>query len=440
MAEVLDPKKQNESPYGDAEVIPAQIRPNEDTQSSNDGASGSTGGGAQRTEPPANPWEDVLSGLGDEAQYTTPGSIDQNAEIENQRAFEANKVRAQQDALVDIEALDAEYQRLLGSLRGQYQTSETAQEKERLRFMLADIEAQYEAGVEAISSLYSETTAKLNNQARDYRSGIEGRAGEVESAFTQLASQAVDRNLARREGLAEQYRGYGIASGYDPRDASTDFLASLAPIQGNYSRMMGESTAAGIDFIAGMAEMQGLAQQGDLKRLAAATRTSAIQTHQAQVDARIQAERAAARGDRMQMQMAALSARQNAMDLNARLMSQAIQAEQYVPGQNVGQRYTEMTNLATNLGQQKVEPSLFASSFVNQFGGTPPPEFREMYIAQFHSAAINEINMLQDNLRRLELPEAETLAQQARIAYLDGILNQFGLLEIPTTEPAESGS
>ena len=426
----------NPQEEADYAVTPTQLRPPAD-QGTDGGADG--GGGAGGATPPVDPWSSALEGMGPDASYVTPGQALGNQQ-EEQRQFEQGKLDAQRDALIDIEALDSEYQQILQSLRGQYQTSQTAQEKERLRFILSDIAAQYEAGVEAISSLYAETTQRLNNMSSDYRSGIEGRAAEVESAFTTLAQQATDRNLARRQGLADEYRGYGVGVGYDPRDANTDFLASLAPIQGNYSRMMGESAAGGIDFIAGMAEMQGLAQQGDLKRLAAATRTAAIQSHEQQVSARIQAERAAARGDRMNLEMAALSSRQSAMDLNARLMNQAIQAQQYVPG-DTGERYTNMLQMVTSAGTNLQSPDIFARLFNNQFNGAPPPEFREMYIASYQSAALSEISALQNNIQKLELvpTDPSRLQMEARKNELIQQLRVFGFA-VPPTEPSTSGS
>jgi hypothetical protein len=388
------------------------------------GVGGDGGDGGEPTGPTG--WERALEGFGGEAPYTPPGSISEEDRVREQRDFEDQKLNAQREALIDIEALTSEYDRAIASLRGQYQTAETQEEKERLRFILADIEAQYEAGSEAISSLYAETVQRLSQKATDYRAGIEGRATDVESSFLGLAQQGVDRNLARREGLVQDYRGLGVGVGYDPRDANTDFLASLAPIQGAYSRTIGESTAGGIDFIAGMAEQQGLAQQGDLKRLAAITRTAAIQTHQQQVAARVQAERAAARSDRNNLQMAALAARQSAMDLNARLMNQALQAQEFVPGVNVQERYTNMTALATQLGGSLTNPNLFATAFNNQFGGSPPPEFREMYMASYTSAALAEIAKLSQGIEKT--PDA--MAKEALRRQMNGLLDnlrEFGI-------------
>jgi hypothetical protein len=389
------------------------------------------GAGAGEPLPPPPPtgptgWERALEGFNGEAPYTPPGSISEEDRVREQRDFEEQKLNAQREALIDIEALTSEYDRAIDSLRGQYQTAETQEEKERLRFILADIEAQYEAGSEAISSLYAETVQGLSQKATDYRAGIEGRAADIESSFLGLAQQGVDRNLARREGLVQDYRGLGVGAGYDPRDANTDFLASLAPIQGAYSRTISESTAGGIDFIAGMAEQQGLAQQGDLKRLAAITRTAAIQTHQQQVAARAQAERAAARSDRNNLQMAALAARQSAMDLNARLMNQALQAQEFVPGVNVQERYTNMTTLATNLGNNLTNPNLFARAFNNQFGGSPPPEFREMYMAAYTSAALAEIAKLSQGIEKTPDATAKEALRRQMNGLLDN-LREFGI-------------
>jgi hypothetical protein len=371
-------------------------------------------------------WESITDGP--DASYSTPGSY--GPEEENRQAFEEQRTQLQREALVDIEALGRQYSGVISSLRNQYQTAETPQEKERLRFILSDIEAQYEAGVQAISSLYSDTTNALNRQAFDYRAGIQGRASGIESSFTQLASSAVDRNMAQRQGLAADNRGLGVAVGYDARDANTDFLASLAPIQGNYSRMMGEATAGGIEFMANLSQQQGLATQADLQRLAAVTRTAAIQTHQQQVDARVQSEIAAQRSDMNNMRMAALSAQASARDLNARLMSQAIQAQEYIPGGDGGERYANMTTLSTQVGERLVDPSLFVTAFKNQFGGAPAREFMEMYMASYTASAMTELATINANIQRLNLTpqDPSRLSMEERIRTINNTLNVFGIV------------
>jgi hypothetical protein len=387
-------------------------------------------------KPIVNPWDAIDNQYGNSATYTLPGRS-QDEENAARRQFENERLQAQREALIDVDALTAEYNKLLGGLRGQYSTAETKQEKERLRFILADIEAQYEAGIAAISTLYAETTGLLGDKETAYRAGIEPRAQEVEGAFTSLAADAVDRNLARSEGTAQQYRGLGASAGFNPEDANTRFIESLAPIQGNYTRQMGESTASGIGFIRDISEQQGIAQQADLTRLNAVTRNSVVNAHQERVAARIASEQAAARNDRRSIQMAALAARQSALDLNAKLMNQAIGANEFIPGPNAQERYQQMLSSATSAGGSLLTPQAFAAYFNDNFGGSPPEIFRQMYASSYTAAGLDRIAQLEQNILNLveagirsdeKAPggQAPTITElRAEIARINNLLDQL---------------
>lgn len=403
-----------------APVVPTQAFDPNDPPAGNRGTTGQGDGPVVPPTPPLSPVEDLLTGP--EAPYTPPSEFSQADEDASRRQFDNDRLDAQREALIDLDALTAEYERTLGSLRGQYQTAQTPQEKERLRFILADIEAQYEAGAEAITSLYAETDARLSERATNFRGQIETRAQDVESGFHQLAQSSIDRNLGRVSSMVDQNRGLGFGVGYTGEDANTRFMSSLAPIQGNYSRMMGESTADMIDFVRDISQQQGIAQRGDLRRLAATTRTTAIMAHEQQVEARIQAERAAQRSDSNALRMAALAARQSATELNAKLLNNAINAQEYMPGPDAQETYIGMTGLATRTGEGKVPIEQFLGSFRSQFGGNPPREFIDMYIVAFNSAALSEINALADNNNRLGTSaEAQIAAERnkARIRQLE---------------------
>ncbi len=93
------------------------------------------GAGPSTTEGPPPPaptgptgWEKALEGFNREAPYTPPGSVSEEDRVREQRDFESNKLKAQRDALIDIEALTSEYDKAIANLRGQYQTAETKQE------------------------------------------------------------------------------------------------------------------------------------------------------------------------------------------------------------------------------------------------------------------------------------------------------------------------
>jgi hypothetical protein len=96
-------------------------------------------------------------------------------------------------------------------------------------------------------------------------------------------------------------------------------MSALGPSQQQYTQRMGDITAEGIDWMADTTAGQGLAQQADLQRLAAATRSGAIMTHQQQVDARIQREREQQRQAMQQMLSEQARAMQSAQQFNAQL-------------------------------------------------------------------------------------------------------------------------
>jgi hypothetical protein len=85
-----------------------------------------------------------------------------------------------------------------------------------------------------------------------------------------------------------------------------------------------------------------------------------------------------------------------------------------------------MTTLATQLGGSLINPNLFATAFNNQFGGSPPPEFREMYMASYTSAALAEIAKLSQGIEKTPDATAKEALRRQMNGLLDN-LREFGI-------------
>lgn len=229
----------------------------------------------------------------------------------------ANTVPAQRE---NVMAIQQQYNNLLRDLRSMFNTSETEEERERVRMMLADIEAQRDAGLEAISSGYAAAQAGIRERGVAARqSGVERGAaagGRLAGVGADLESRLVDQQAAS----AVANRGLGVgAAEVDPMNEWVGLINTLAPLQQNYFTAMGDITGEGIDWMADTAGLQGQAQAADLQRLALSTATGAEIAERRRIADRIQRERELERQAMMQLGLAGLSAGQSASQFNASL-------------------------------------------------------------------------------------------------------------------------
>lgn len=219
-------------------------------------------------------------------------------------------------ARVDIAGIQQQYTNILRELQGMYELAETEEEKERLRFMLADIEAQRDAGLKAIEDGYASTVAEIRKQAvlsgertaeRAIRYGAEIEAG---------AQRAAERMVLQNMMQQQDYRGLGSGS-QQPVNEWVGLISAMAPAQQQYTQRLGDISREGMEWLANTTAAQGQAQSADLQRLAAATRSGTIARQQAQVSDRINRERELQRAailDTLQRQASAL---QSAQQFNA---------------------------------------------------------------------------------------------------------------------------
>jgi hypothetical protein len=223
---------------------------------------------------------------------------------------------AANNARVNIAGINQQYNNILRELRGMYQLSQTDEERERLRFMLADIEAQKDAGLQAIAEGYSQTVAQIQQQAtlagertteRSQRYG-----GELEASADRAAQRMMLQNLEQQQ----QFRGLGSGS-QAPVNEWVGLMSAMAPAQQLYTQRMGDISREGMEWLAQTVGAQGQAQGADLQRLAGATRSGAIARQQAEVSERINRERELQRAAILQTMQQQASAVQSANQFNA---------------------------------------------------------------------------------------------------------------------------
>lgn len=205
--------------------------------------------------------------------------------------------------------IQAQYNAIFRELQGMYNLAETEEEKERLRFMLADIEAQRDAGLEAIATGYADTAGKIRERAVRTQAEGQERAQMYSDQLTQQAEAAQQRLIDQQAAQVAANRGLGLGTS-NPMNEWIGFMNTLPAIQQQYTGRMADITAEGQQWMADTLGAQSLAQQGDLQRLAAATRSGTIASHQQQVGDRIAREQAEMRDALMRLSMAGLSASQ----------------------------------------------------------------------------------------------------------------------------------
>ena len=218
-------------------------------------------------------------------------------------------------ARTDAEAINRQYNNILRELQGMYQLSETEEERERLRFLLADMEAQRDAGLQAISEGYAQTVAAIQQRAEISRTETGERSQRFGQELEGYADRTAQRMMLQNIEQQQQFRGLGSGS-QTPINEWVGMMSAMAPLQQQYTQRMGDITSEGIDWMGDTVSAQGQAQAADLQRLAAATRSAGIMGHQRQVSDRIQRDTEALRAAQlqvMQQQAAAQSSGQNAV-------------------------------------------------------------------------------------------------------------------------------
>jgi hypothetical protein len=263
-----------------------------------------------------------------EGSQPSADSVFQGVDLDGQ--IGALTASANQDAL----GIQRQYSNLMRELQQMFQLSETEEEKDRLRFMLADIEAQKDAGLKAISDGYAQAVGAIRERATISRQQTTERADTYRGQLNQYADDSQQRMIDQQAAQVAGGRGLGTNVGMSATNEWNPLQRTLASAQGDYTQRMGDITAEGIDWMADTTGSQGLAQQADLQRMAAATRSSAIMSHQGGVANRINQERMAMNNAMLQLSMASIgaggsSAKPALSDLDLREYLASLGASQY---------------------------------------------------------------------------------------------------------------
>lgn len=275
----------------------------------------------------------------------------------------------------DAAGINQQYNNLLRDLRGMFQTSETEEERERIRMMLADIEAQKNAGLEAIASGYAATSGAIRERGVTSREQSAARAAQAGARLAGVGSDLEQRMIDQQAMSAATNRGLGVgAAAVDPTNEWVNLINTLAPIQQNYMTSMGDITGEGIDWLADTTSAQGQAQAADLQRLAFSTATAAELSERQRIADRIQRERELERQALMQIGLAGASAGQSAAQFNAEmaLRNRQLDADLMLQQQEAsGQMLNDIYGLAFGDGMR---PEAINQWFMNRYGRAMTPE------------------------------------------------------------------
>jgi hypothetical protein len=269
------------------------------------------------------------------------------------------------DADTKRAALDATVDGIVGELRAMYQLSETEDEKERLRFMLADIEAQREAGIAAISAGAAATIQGLKEREEKSRAGTTQAVSDVGATLGRTADTLAANQQALSQEQIEANRGLGLGATVQPAtNYYVDALRSMIPVEQTYQQRLGDITAEGIASQVGLTGNLEAALQGDLMRQASATRAGTLLSHSQSVQNRIDAERAALNQAMLQIQLQQM---QESGAYNRALLSS--------DASQTGQKYwSNRFATAQQWGKAGVTGQQFAEAFLRVYGVYPQPD------------------------------------------------------------------
>jgi len=196
------------------------------------------------------------------------------------------------DRNASLGAIGFQYDRAVKELQSMYQLSETDDEKERLRFMLADIQAQAEAGREAINNVFERKRKEVSTLTEKSRENTLKSAQNAFDLYSVSAGQLKDMLEADRQKVAQEVTGFGAAT---PRDQSeyVQLLSAMAPVAQQSRQAIGDINTEGLEWLGSVMGEQSASRQADLQRLSSSTRAAAISQHMQGVDARVNAERMA---------------------------------------------------------------------------------------------------------------------------------------------------
>jgi len=304
---------------------------------------------------------------------------------------------AEQNALVsaqqvDVGALASQYDGLIQNLQTSYRLAETEEERQRLRYMLADIEAQYDAAIQTINTTYQAKQENLANrieEERAYSLDFAQRSGDV---FTNLAEESEARLGDISQNLSEQYRGLGLESADSITNEWTQVVRALDPIQTTYLTEAGNNRVATMNRSLESMAMQEMAQMADLERLKAQTTSAAQYRYLEDVEDRINSEYIDMRNTITNITMTKISATQSALEFNATMRDRAAARIEQEPDPTA--RYDAFLEYSTGSGGMLMDPEEFEQQFrILSRGEAPDDRMWYNFLAEGAKVARGEFNV-----------------------------------------------
>ena len=331
--------------------------------------------------------------------------------------------RARADFDRDLAALNSSFASMLQQVKSMYQLSETEEEKSQLRFTLADMEAQYEAGKEAIATLYSEkvqTIQVMATQSREYGQQAAEAAG---ATYSNAAIDLQALQEARNAAQVAANRGLGI--GAAPGSSYVGALEAMAPIASQYAQRIADIGSQGLDYMAATTESMGAARQGELQSLYAGRTADARTMHARRVAERIANERLAKAAAVQDILGRQISMQQS-------MMGRRPQESEF--GADAAARNNRIEEMAA---RHFASPQNFANQFASEFGRAPTEEEWMMYESYASYFAMEDDAARREReARARELGRADAMDMYERLFELlpPGIpqtveaLRQYGIL------------
>ena len=373
---------ENSQPYGGGSVVLAQTGDSGYSGDNSKELTPTDADGAGRINLEPVPWEDIRKGLDERLGIRVPSlsSIqDRNDQINpealgqgviDQVAENNSLISAEQ---VDVSALASQYDKLVNQLQGQYRLAETEEEKQRLRYMLADIEAQYDAGKQTIGQVYSVRKDQLAARIEEEKVSATDWAQRAGNVFTNLADESEARLGGVTQNLSEKYRGLGLEPVDSATNEWTQTIRALDPIQTTYLTEIGNSRVSAMNRSLESLAMQEMAQLGDLERLKAQTTSSAQYQYLEGVEQRINSEYESMRRDMTSINLTKISATQSALEFNASMRDRAVARMQQEPDPAL--RYEAAKEFAAAQGALlHNDPEEFERQFRQSYYGENPDD------------------------------------------------------------------
>ena len=201
---------------------------------------------------------------------------------------------ASQQSTVDaLAGLESQYQEQLGALRQQYALSETPREKAAIQAALRDLNAQRKAGHQVIQKSYGQAIKGSKRSAKQTRKSGDRAAKRTSKTFSKAAEQAKRLVKESQADFADASMGLGSGGLSGEAKEIAKELVKQGARQAAFTRNQDRAAANEIQYLGESMRGERSAQQGELQRVVTGLRSEAQQQHDAQVAARINAERQA---------------------------------------------------------------------------------------------------------------------------------------------------